>query len=123
MNKEFAAVIDLIKHVRAEAIRFVNTELVNLYWNAGAYISIQIANARWGDKTVRELAKFIQKNHPELKGFNRSGLYRMVQFYNTYHDTSFINLNNLPKHSLSAITFRVDRRLIKHFPQPPPEFS
>lgn len=90
MNKEFATIIELIKHTRAEAIRFVNTELVNLYWNVGAYISGQLSNAAWGEKTVKELARYIQKNHPELKGFNRSGLYRMVQLYNTYQSAPFI---------------------------------
>jgi predicted nuclease of restriction endonuclease-like (RecB) superfamily len=84
MNKEFADIIELIKQSRAAAIKAVNTELINLYWNVGAYISKQIAAARWGDKTVDELAAFIQKNHPELKGFSRTGLYRMVQFYETY---------------------------------------
>lgn len=46
--------------------------------------------AEWGDKTVNELADFIQKNNPELKGFNRAGLYRMIQFYKTYAETKFV---------------------------------
>ena len=46
--------------------------------------------AEWGDKTVNELADFIQKNNPELKGFNRAGLYRMIQFYETYAETKFV---------------------------------
>src|SRR5690606_1394215 len=33
---------------------------------------------------------FIQKNNPELKGFNRTGLYRMIQFYETYASTKFV---------------------------------
>ncbi|MDR2542273.1 MAG: DUF1016 N-terminal domain-containing protein, partial [Treponema sp.] len=30
------------------------------------------------------LADNIQQNYPEIKGFNRRGLYRMRQFYETY---------------------------------------
>lgn len=90
MNKEFTGIIELIKQSRAAAIKAVNTELINLYWNVGAYISKRIVSANWGEKTVDELAAFIQKNHPELKGFNRSGLYRMKQFYETYVLTSFV---------------------------------
>ncbi len=90
LQKKFADIIEIIKQSRATAIKAVNTELVNLYWNVGAYISGQIANASWGDKTVHDLAAFIQKNHPELKGFNRRGLYRMKQFYETYLSTPFV---------------------------------
>jgi predicted nuclease of restriction endonuclease-like (RecB) superfamily len=90
LQKQFADIIELIKQSRVAAIKAVNTELINLYWNVGAYINKQIAAANWGDKTVDELAAFIQKNHPELKGFNRRGLYRMVQFYETYASSVFV---------------------------------
>jgi len=91
LQKQFGDIIQLIKQSRAAAIKAANTELVNLYWNVGAYISKQVANANWGKKTVDELAEFIQKNHPELKGFNRRGLYRMKQFYETYVAVPFVS--------------------------------
>jgi len=91
LQKQFADIIQLIKQSQANAIKAVNTELINLYWNVGAYINKQLAGANWGEKTVDELANFIQKNHPELKGFNRRGLYRMKQFYETYSPTKFVS--------------------------------
>lgn len=91
LQKQFADIIELIKQSRAAAIKAVNIELINLYWNVGAYISKQVASAAWGDKTVDELAGFIHKNHPELKGFNRTGLYRMKQFYETYVNVAFVS--------------------------------
>jgi hypothetical protein len=91
MNTQFADIIFLIKQSRAYAIKAVNTELINLYWNVGAYINRQLANASWGEKTVDDLADFIQKNYPELKGFNRRGLYRMKQFYETYVNMVFVS--------------------------------
>lgn len=90
LENQFADIVQLIKQSRANAIKAVNTELINLYWNVGEYINKQLASARWGEKTVDELANFIQKNYPELKGFNRRGLYRMKQFYETYAFTSFV---------------------------------
>lgn len=89
-ENQFAAIVQLIKQSRVNAIKAVNTELINLYWNVGAYINKQLANANWGEKTVDELADFIQKNYPELKGFSRRGLYRMKQFYETYASTQLV---------------------------------
>jgi DUF1016 N-terminal domain len=84
LQKQFQYIISLIQQSRDIAIKAVNTEMINLYWNTGAYISGQISGAKWGEKTVDELAVFIQRSYPDLKGFNRSGLYRMKQFYETY---------------------------------------
>jgi hypothetical protein len=91
MDTRFSEIINLIQQSRNNAIRAVNTELVNLYWNVGAYIKQKLSVAEWGDKTVDELAAFIQRNNPELKGFERRGLYRMVQFYETYADTQIVS--------------------------------
>ena len=35
---------------------------------------------------MQKLADFFSENYPELKGFNRRGLYRMKQFYELYKD-------------------------------------
>lgn len=90
MDTRFSDIINLIKQARSNAVRAVNTELINLYWNVGAYIQQKLSVAEWGDKTVDELASFIQRNNPELKGFSRRGLYRMVQFYGTYAKSKFV---------------------------------
>ena len=91
MDTRFSDIINLIQQSRNNAIRAANTELINLYWNVGAYIKQKLSIAAWGDKTVDELAAFIQRNNPELKGFGRSGLYRMVQFYESYVDTQIVS--------------------------------
>lgn len=90
MDNRFSDIISLIQQARNNAIRAVNIELIHLYWNIGAYIKQKLSAAEWGDKTVDELALFIQHNNPEMKGFNRSGLYRMIQFYETYVDSKFV---------------------------------
>lgn len=38
----------------------------------------------WNKNT--NVAEFFSSNYPELKGFNRRGLYRMKQFYDLYND-------------------------------------
>ena len=45
MDKRFADIIQLIKQSHTNAIRAVNAELINLYWNIGAYINKKIEQA------------------------------------------------------------------------------
>ena len=91
MDNRFAEIVSLIRSAQASAYRAVNKELINLYWNVGYYIAYKVSVAQWGDKTVDELANFIQMQHPELKGFNRRGLYRMRQFFETYKDAEIVS--------------------------------
>ena len=86
MDNRFTDIIHLIKQSRENAIRVVNTELINLYWNVGEYISKKIEQSEWGDSVVTELAKFIQINEPEIKGFSNKNSWRMKQFYESYKD-------------------------------------
>ncbi len=74
----------MIESARGRALAAVNTALIELYWNVGAYISRQLASAAWGEGVVERLAKFIAARHPEIKGFTRASLFRMRQFYEVY---------------------------------------
>ncbi|MFN3757175.1 MAG: YhcG family protein [Flavobacterium sp.] len=86
MDKRFTDIIQLIKQSRANAIRAVNAELINLYWNIGEYITKKIQQSEWGDSIVNELAKYIQQNEPDIKGFSDKNLWRMKQFFESYND-------------------------------------
>lgn len=55
MDNRFTDIIQLIKQSRTNAIRAVNAELINLYWNIGEYISRKIELSEWGDSVVTEL--------------------------------------------------------------------
>lgn len=81
MKNDFIAIVNLIQQSRENALRKVNEELILLYWNVGKYISEQLESQKWGSSYVDELASFISNSCPEVKGFNRRGLYRMKQFY------------------------------------------
>ncbi|MGO3307418.1 MAG: DUF1016 N-terminal domain-containing protein [Sphingobacterium sp.] len=53
MDKQFTDIILLIQDSRNNAIKAVNVELINLYWNIGAYIKQKLSVAEWGDKNDR----------------------------------------------------------------------
>ena len=82
---DFNNIVQLINDARKRAFISINEELINLYWNVGKIISEKVENANWGAGVVDELAGFIKAKHPEIKGFNRRGLYHMKQFYETYY--------------------------------------
>ncbi|RKD19596.1 hypothetical protein BCY91_13450 [Pelobium manganitolerans] len=84
MDNRFTDIIQLIKQSRTNAIKAVNAELINLYWNIGEHISKKIEQSEWGDSVVTELANFIQIQEPEIKGFSDKNIWRMKQFYETY---------------------------------------
>ncbi|NBI14061.1 hypothetical protein GVX81_10775 [[Haemophilus] felis] len=56
----FNEVALLINQARQNALRTVNAELVNLYWNVGGYVSHKLQQAEWGDKTVSALADYLR---------------------------------------------------------------
>ena len=87
IQEQFTDIIQLIKQSRSRAIKAVNTEMINLYWNIGQYIHNRIETAQWGKSVVKELADFLQKSEPDLKGFSDANLWRMRQFYEIYKDT------------------------------------
>lgn len=86
LQERFAEIIQLIKNGRDNAIRCVNTELIDLNWNIGRYISEKVERSEWGQAVVKELSLHIQKTEPELKGYSDKNLWRMKQFYEAYRD-------------------------------------
>jgi len=82
----FSEVAQMIAAARQRAVRAVNTELVELYWQVGAYISRKIEAAEWGDGVVQQLADYLARKQPGLRGFTRANLFRMRQFYEVYRD-------------------------------------
>lgn len=91
LSKDFEQVARLIEDSRNRTFQKVNQELIHLYFKVGGIVSTKVADGKWGDGTVDELAAYIGEKHPLLKGFNRMGLYRMRQFYETYTAPEFVS--------------------------------
>jgi hypothetical protein len=81
-NEEtFTDILALISSSRRRALKVVNTALVELYWQIGEIISRKLDRAERGAGVVEELAQFIARTQPGLRGFTRANLFRMRQFY------------------------------------------
>lgn len=84
-------ILSVITTHRENAYRKINEELVTMYWEIGKYLSEKVASEKWGAGVIDEIAKEIKKANPTLKGFNRRGLYRMMQFYETYRENEIVS--------------------------------
>lgn len=72
---DFGAVISIIENAKGRALKAVNAELIQMYWEVGEYLSDLCTESSFGDKVIDEVAAYISKSAPTIKGFNRRGLY------------------------------------------------
>ncbi|HEY1744904.1 MAG TPA: PDDEXK nuclease domain-containing protein [Granulicella sp.] len=89
-SAEFAEILNIIHAGRTKAYAAVNVALIDTYWAIGEILSRRIEAAEWGAGVVPQLAAYIARSQPELRGFTRSNLLRMRQFYETYRDEPIV---------------------------------
>jgi predicted nuclease of restriction endonuclease-like (RecB) superfamily len=103
----FNDVLNLIESAKQRAYRAANTELIDLYWAIGQYVSQKINTEGWGKNTVQLLANYIQLHQPSLRGFSAQNIWRMRQFFEVYqHDIKLSALlRELPwTHNLTILS-------------------
>ena len=85
---DYKALVTEIKgHIRDaqyRALRAVNKELIDLYWNIGKLITEKQQGATWGQSVVRKLAADVQTESPGVQGFSPTNMWRMKLFYDNY---------------------------------------
>lgn len=85
-----SGILSIIETSRNNALKKVNEELINMYWNVGKYLHDASKDSSFGDSYIDTIAMDIQNKFPGIKGFNRRGLYRMKKFYEVYADDEFV---------------------------------
>jgi len=73
-----------IRQSQIKAMIKVNDEMLRLYWDLGRDIVTRQMDAVWGGNFFKELSKELTKEFPEMKGFSKSNLYYIKQFYLFY---------------------------------------
>ena len=63
------------------AVIAVNQELLKLYWNLGKQIVQKQQSSGWGTDFLRRLSSDLQHSYPEMKGFSRTNLAYIRQWY------------------------------------------
>jgi len=69
-----------------DALKSVNKELINLYWDIGKSIVAKQKKLGWGKSIVETLAKDLQDEFPGIQGFSSANLWRIRNFYITYQE-------------------------------------
>ena len=59
----------------------VNAELLGLYWEIGRQLAVWQRERSWGAAVVEQMALDLQATYPGMKGFSRTSLFAMRQFY------------------------------------------
>ncbi|MCZ2131048.1 MAG: PDDEXK nuclease domain-containing protein [Bacteroidia bacterium] len=72
-----------IRLAQYEALKAVNVQLINLYWEIGKSISEKQTES-WGKAIVPTLSKELQREFPKMSGFSTTNLWLMAQFYSEY---------------------------------------
>ena len=80
-----------IRTAQYAALRTVNRELIELYWNIGRLIVERQTGESWGRSVVPTLAKDLQAEFPGITGFSVPNLYRMRQFYEAYREDTILS--------------------------------
>ena len=85
-NHDLENIISIIERSKAKALKAVNSEMIEMYWQIGRYISEKTDSNGWGKSVVQRFADFLKQAYPSSGGFSAQNIWRMKQFYETYKD-------------------------------------
>ncbi|MDO9153038.1 MAG: PDDEXK nuclease domain-containing protein [Paludibacter sp.] len=78
-----------VRQAQYEALKVVNTQLINLYWEIGKSIA-EKQSENWGKAIVPTLSNELQNEFPGIGGFSVGNLWLMAQFYSEYQAVEFL---------------------------------
>jgi predicted nuclease of restriction endonuclease-like (RecB) superfamily len=73
-----------IRNSQMKAALKVNTEMLTLYWEIGKELTEKQAQSNWGDKIIIQLAKDLNNEFPEIKGFSATNLKYIRKWFQFY---------------------------------------
>ena len=77
-------IITDIKSMRVVVAHKINSSMMQLYWNIGKRLSIDVAEKGYGGSVVKRLSADLTLEFPNLSGFSPRNLWNMKNFYEFY---------------------------------------
>jgi predicted nuclease of restriction endonuclease-like (RecB) superfamily len=75
-----------IRSSQIKAALAVNAALIDFYWDLGKMIAEKLNQEAWGNKVIDQLSEDLRLEFPDMKGFSRTNLYYVKQFYLSYYE-------------------------------------
>ena len=117
--------LELKEKVRSSQLKAaikVNYELLDLYWTLGEDIVKNQEQHSWGDAFIKSLAKDLQKEFPDMKGFSETNIKYIRRWYLFYmkglQGVAEIENNESNSKGLQTVA-QFDERVINHVKQIP----
>ena len=86
LDENFNRIIELIAQRKNNAYAKINEELILMYLDVGNFLYDLQQKSKYGDKITTKAAEYMKNNHPNIRGFTKRNIERMIQFYKTYKD-------------------------------------
>ena len=67
LTAALSGILSIIETAKTRAMKAVNAELINMYWDVGKYLSSLVSNSSFGDKIIDEVAAYISEKIRTLK--------------------------------------------------------
>jgi predicted nuclease of restriction endonuclease-like (RecB) superfamily len=95
-----------IKSSSQKAVRVVNSELINLYFEIGKDIVDKQSGAKWGDNFLKQVESDLRLEFPNLKGFSQRNLIYMRSMY------KFCNVHEISPQAVAQLPWGHIRLLV-----------
>ena len=73
-NDDLENIIAIIENSKARAVKAVNAEMIDMYWQIGRYIGEKVADDGWGKNVVQVFSDFLRQTYPAAKGFSSQNI-------------------------------------------------
>ena len=74
-SNDFERIVKIIERAKSRAIRAVNAEMIDMYWQIGKYISEKTGNDGWGKNIVQDFAEYLKREYPSASGFSAQNIW------------------------------------------------
>ena len=89
---------------RYRAARFVNKEVLSLYYWVGNYVSVNSRIGKWNTNAISVISKLLQQELPGLTGFSETNIKNMRIFYEAW--CHVLNNKSINYNSTTDIEFK-----------------
>ena len=78
LDVNFNKLIELIEQRKNNAYIKINEELILMYLDVGKFLYKLQQKSNYGDKITTKAAEFMKNNYPNIKGFTKRNIERMI---------------------------------------------